>query len=548
MTKTPFNPELILLNGNIRTMDDDLPQAQAVAISNGRIIAVGNNDVIGAMAGASTRQINLEGQLTLPGMIDSHFHYYEWAQMRKNLNLADVTSFSACMQKIQEAAKREKPGNWVIGQGFNESDWPENRIPSGSDLDQVAPHHPVIIWRCDLHLAVANTSALAQANVHKNSPDPPEGLIERGDDGEPTGILRELAINLVKETIPPLTEEQIVDAMKDGMSELHSLGLTGLHDIRLMGGTEGATALRSWQKLNEASALDLRTWVTIPGERIDEAIALGLRTGMGDNRLRLGHLKYFADGGMGARTAWMIDPYIDGGSGMPLTPIDELELAVDKADDAGLSVMIHAVGDRTNRELARLFERLGKQRKNPVENNISWNSHIPHRIEHLQMSRKADIQKLANLHVAGCVQPHNMILDINMIDQSVGEKGRYAYAFRDILESGIQLMFSSDCPVADPNPLAGIHAAVIRQRRDGSPKNGWYPDQCVKVDEAVRAYTCTPAVASGAFDRLGSISPGKHADLIVLDKDIYLVEPDKILDTHVVLTMFDGKIVFSVDR
>ena len=548
MTQPSINPDLILCNGHVRTMDDDHPQAQAIAISSGSIMAVGDNDAIVAMGGPSTRQISLEGQLVLPGMIDAHFHYYEWAQMRKNLNLADIRSFSACMQSIQAAAQKKNPGQWIIGHGFNESDWPENRIPTRNDLDQAAPKQPAIIWRCDLHLAVANSPALALAKVDKNTPNPPEGLIERDANGEPTGILRELAINLVKETIPPLTEKQIVDAMQDGMLELHSLGLTGLHDVRIMGGTEGASALGAWQKLNEASALDLRTWVTIPGERIDEAIALGLRTGMGDDRLRLGHLKYFADGGMGARTAWMIDPYLDGGSGMPLTPIDELQLAVDKADNAGLSVMIHAVGDRTNRELAQLFERLGKQRKNPVDNNISGYSHIPHRIEHLQMSRKKDIKKLADLHVAGCVQPHNMILDINMIDQSVGEKGRYAYAFRDILESGIQLMFSSDCPVADPSPLAGIHAAVTRQRRDGSPKGGWYPDQCVKVDEAVRAYTRTPAVASGAYHRLGSISPGKHADLIVLDKDIYLVEPDKILDTRVVLTLFDGKIVFSADH
>ena len=545
MTKTPFIPELILLNGNIRTMDDDLPQAQAVAINSGRIIAVGRNDAIGSLANASTRKINLEGQLALPGMLDSHFHYYEWAQMRKNLNLADTRSFSACMQSIQTAAQKKNRGQWIIGQGFNESDWTENRIPSRSDLDQATPDHPTIIWRCDLHLAVANSPALALADVNKNTPDPPEGLIERDADGEPTGILRELAINLVKEAIPPLTEEQIVDAMKDGMPELHSMGLTGLHDIRIMGGAEGATALRSWQKLNEASALDLRTWVTIPGERIDEAIALGLRTGMGDDRLRLGHLKYFADGGMGARTAWMVDPYIDGGSGIPLTPIDDLELAVDKADNAGLSVMIHAVGDRTNRELAQLFERLGKQRENHVDNNFFWNSPIPHRIEHLQMSRKADVKKLAQLNVAGCVQPHNMALDINMIDQCVGKKGRHAYAFRNMLESGIKLMFSSDCPVADPNPLAGIHAAVTRQRSDGSPEGGWYPDQCVKVEEAVRAYTRTPAVASGAYHRLGSISPGKHADLVVLDKDIYLAEPEEILDTRVVLTVFAGKVVFS---
>jgi predicted amidohydrolase YtcJ len=545
MKKKRLLPELILLNGNFRTMDSDLPRAQAVAINGGRIMAVGNNDAIGALADASTKQIDLEGDLALPGMIDSHFHYYEWVRMRKYLNLADVTSFSECMRNIHIAAEKEKPDGWIIGQGFNESDWPENQMPSRSDLDEAAPHHPVIIWRCDLHLAVANSQALAQAGVHRNTPDPPEGLIERDAGGDPTGILREQAINLVKETIPPLTEEEIMDAMKDGMPELHSIGLTGLHDIRIMGGAEGAAALRSWQKLNEASELRLRTWVTIPGERIDEAIALGLRTGFGDERLRLGHLKYFADGGMGARTAWMIDPYIDAGSGMPLTTIEELEQAVVKADAAGLAVMIHAVGDRTNRELARMFEKLLQHNKIASETHNHRDNKIPHRIEHLQMIRKADINKLAGMGIAGCVQPHNMILDINMIDQSVGKQGKHAYAFRNMLNAGIPLMFSSDCPVADPSPLVGIHAAVTRQRTDRTPKGGWYPDQSVTVDEAVRAYTLNPAVASGVRNQLGSISPGKHADIVVLDKDIYTIEPDRILNTRVVLTIFDGKIAFQ---
>jgi len=545
MIKSSSTPDLVLLNGNVRTMDDDQPRAQAIAINGGRIMAVGYNDEIVAMGSAATRQIDLEGRLVLPGMIDAHFHYYEWAQMRRNLKLADIRTFSACMRGIQASAQQKSKGQWIIGQGFNESDWPENRIPTRSDLDQVAPEHPVIIWRCDLHLAVANSPALALAEVNKNTPDPPEGLIERDAGGEPTGVLRELAIDLVKQAIPPLTDDNIVNAMKDGIPELHSLGLTGLHDVRLMGGAEGATALRGWQRLNEAAALGLRAWVTIPGERIDEAIALGLRTGFGNDRLRLGHLKYFADGGMGARTAWMIDPYLDGGLGIPLTPIEELEPAVAKADDAGMAVMIHAIGDRTNRELARMFEKLAQHRKSPFGNGICWKTDLPHRIEHLQMSRRADLQKLARLKIAGCVQPHNMILDINMIDRCVGEKGRHAYAFRDMLDSGIQLMFSSDCPVADPSPLAGIHAAVTRRRRDGSPKTGWYSDQRVSVDEAVRAYTRTPAVASNAGHRLGSISPGKHADIVVLDEDIYLVEPDKIMDTRVVLTIFDGEIVFS---
>ena len=369
-------------------------------------------------------------------------------------------------------------------------------------------------------------------------------LIERDAGGKPTGVLREHAINLVKETIPPLTDKEIMDAMKDGMSELHALGLTGLHDIRLMGGSEGATALRSWQRLNEASELRLRTWVTIPGERIDETIALGLRTGFGDEWLRLGHLKYFADGGMGARTAWMIDPYVDTGSGTPLTTIEELEQAVIKADGAGLSVMIHAVGDRTNRELARMFERLVPYNGSASENHTYRSNTVPHRIEHLQMIRKSDISKLAGMGIAGCVQPYNMILDINMIDKSVGKLGKHSYAFRDMLNAGMQLMFSSDCPVAEPSPLAGIHAAVTRQRADRTPKGGWYPDQTVSVDEAVRAYTLTPAIASGAGDTLGSLVPGKMADIVVLDRDIYSIPAMEIIEANVAMTILDGRVVY----
>ncbi len=544
MTQNRWSPELILINGNFRTMDDGFPRAQAVAITNGQIMAVGNNATIGGLADVSTKKIDLKGYLALPGIIDSHFHYYEWARLRQHLNLADVASFSECMHRIQIVATGKKPGAWIIGQGFNESDWPENRMPCRKDLDAAAPHHPVIVWRCDLHLAVANSLALHRAGVQRDTADPPEGLIERDAEGNPTGVLREQAMDFVKDAIPPLTDAEIMNAMQDGISELHTLGLTGLHDVRLMGGFEGATALRVWQKLNEASKLRLRTWVTIPGERIDEVIALGLRTGFGDDRLRLGHLKFFADGGMGARTAWMIEPYLDAGSGMPLTTIEKLEPAVIKAHAAGLAVMIHAVGDRTNRELARMFERIGSQNARVSEKRVGGENKVPSRIEHLQMTRPEDIKKLAQMGIAGCVQPHNMILDINMVDQSVGKKGKHAYAFRNMLDAGIQLMFSSDCPVADPNPLVGIHAAVTRQRADRTPQGGWYPDQKVAVDEAVRAYTCTAAIASGVGDTLGSITAGKKADIVVLDRDIYSIPPVEILETHVDMTIFDGRVVY----
>jgi len=234
--------------------------------------------------------------------------------------------------------------------------------------------------------------------------------------------------------------------------------------------------------------LDLRCWVGIPGERLDEAVGLGLRTGLGDDRLRIGYLKYFADGGMGARTAWMLEPYLDADCGMPLFPMDQFAGAIKKADQAGLAVMIHAIGDRANREVVTVFEELKKSRVRD-EKDFYAPPAISHRIEHVQMIRHEDLERLAGVGIPACVQPHNMILDISMIDESVGKKGKWAYAYRDMLDAGIPLLFSSDAPVCDASPLVGIHAAVTRQRRDGTPQGGWYPKQRISVDEAVRGYT-----------------------------------------------------------
>jgi len=313
-----------------------------------------------------------------------------------------------------------------------------------------------------------------------------------------------------------------------------------------MGGLEGARALKAWERLNEMGELALRCWVCIPGERLDEAIALGLRTGLGGDRLRIGHLKYFADGGMGARTAWMLEPYLDAECGMPLFPMDEFAEAVKKADRAGLAVMVHAIGDRANREVITVFEELEKARVKDGKPAYAppW---IPHRIEHVQMIRPEDLERLARLGVAACVQPHNMILDISMIDESVGPKGKWTYSYRDMLDAGVPVFFSSDAPVCDTSPLVGIHAAVTRQRKDGTPEGGWYPEQRITVEEAVRCYTIVPATTYGREHELGSITPGKHADLVILDRDIYSVDPMEIVDTRVDLTIFDGRIVYRSD-
>ena len=543
--------ELFLVNGSFHTQDSAYPRATAVAIRDGRVWAVGDDEEIRTLARPDAQMIDLEGRLVLPGLTDAHFHYYDWALGRRRLTLAEATSLAGVRERLAQRVRETPPGHWVLGQGWNETRWPEPRTPTRADLDDVTLDHPVVLWRNDLHLAVVNSRALREAGITGDTPDPPQGLIDRDESGQPTGVLRELAINLVSAVIPPLTEEETVEAMRDGFAVLHRLGLTGVHDYRIMGGADGPPAFRAYQRLQAAGersaersrrSLALRMWMHIPGERLDEAIALGLRTGMGGDYLRVGHVKFFADGGQGARTAWMLEPYQDTGDcGMPLTPMKEIAQAVRKADRAGLAVAIHAIGDRANRELITTFEQvLNSERESTTAPPVA-----PHRIEHVQMIRPDDVIRLGQLGVVASVQPIHAPDDMPMIEKSVGPRGRFAYPFRDMLEAGVTLAFGSDCPVANPNPMFGIHAAVTRQQRDDEPQGGWYPRQRLTVAEAVWGYTMGTALVAGREAELGSITPGKLADLIVLDRDIFAVEPMDIAQAQVVMTIFDGQVVHS---
>jgi len=534
--------DLFLTNGKIHTQDPAYPQATAVAIRCGRIWAVGNDEEIRALAAPDAQVIDLEGRRVLPGLTDAHFHYYDWSLGLRRLALADAASLADLRERLAQRASETPPGQWILGQGWNESRWPEPRQPRRADLDAVAPDHPVILWRNDMHLAVVNSRALQEATITADTPNPPEGVISRDESGQPTGVLRELAINLVSDVIPPPTEEETVEAMREGFAILHRLGLTGVHDYRIMGGADGPPAFRAYQRLRAAGELALRMWMLIPGERLDEAIALGLRTGLGGDYLRVGHVKLFSDGGQGARTAWMLEPYEDTGDcGMPLTPMDEIAQAVHKADQAGLAVAIHAIGDRANRELITVFENFPY----PASRILH---HVPHRIEHVQMIQPDDVTRLGQLDVVASVQPIHCPDDIPMIEKSVGPRGRLAYSFRDMLDAGVTLAFGSDCPVASPNPMFGIHAAVTRQQRDGEPQGGWYPEQRLTVAEAVWGYTMGAALVSGREAELGSITPGKLADLIVLDRDIFALEktaPMEIAQAQAAMTVFDGQIVYG---
>lgn len=533
------HPDLILFNGTIATQNPSKPLARAVAIGKQGILAVGGNDDILHLSGAGTEKIDLDGRLVTPGFIDTHIHFYEWSLKRQGVKLTDLTGLEGLLDRVRQAADERPPGQWIMGQGWNETDWTEPHMPTRDWLDRAAPGHPVLLWRCDLHLAAANTAALKLAGIDSHTPDPPEGRIERDAAGKPTGILRELAINLVRDAVAPPDPDGVTDAFEDAASALHRRGVTGIHDVRLMADKDGAEAFRAFQRLDQNGRLALRSWVTLPGDRLDDIIGLGLKTGFGNDRLRVGHVKFFSDGGMGARTAWMIDPYLDAGHGMPLMDMAVLASDIQKADAAGLSTMVHAVGDRANRELIAIFEDLESRRagsKNPRPT-------IPHRIEHVQMIRPEDADRLRNLNLALCVTPANMVLDINLIDSAVGEKGRWTYAFRRLMDTGAPVMFSSDCPVCDPDPLAGIHAAVSRQRADGTPAGGWHAQECISVDEAIRAYTATPASVHLAPD-LGVIAPGKKADLVVLSENMLISPPESIPDVRVEMTLFDGRIVY----
>jgi len=542
---TSFNkPDLILYNGVFKTQDFSNPFVQAVAIKNGRILNTGENGEIQLLAGPRTHSIDLEGRLGLPGMIDSHFHFFEWALFKLGLDLKTANSIQEIKKQIKDRIDELSSGDWLYGYGWSENDWPEHRMLNRKDLDEVAPDYPVILWRNDLHCAAVNSKALEIAGIDKSTEDPEYGIISRDDTGKPDGILKEYAINLVKRHISYPSNNHILDSMKSGISFLHSVGLTSIHDIHLMGGLLGADAMKFWHQLWAIGRLNVRCWISIPGEHLDEAISLGLQSGFGNDRVRIGHLKYFADGSMGARTAWMYQPYSDADRGMQMVSMDEMQVVFQKADEAGLSVMVHAIGDRSNGELIRCLEKVQLNRKKQLSGK-SWDTPLPHRIEHLQMIHPQDIHRLAKLDIVVSMQPVHLLDDMYMIDSAIGERGQHCYPFNDLVKARVPIIFGSDHPVADPRPIAGIHAAVNRKTPDGIPKKGWYSEQRISVDEAVRCYTLIPAIVSGSATQLGSISPGKIADIIILDQDIYSIPPEEIIHTQVDTTVFDGQIVYQ---
>ena len=528
--------DLALYNGKLYTMDERRSRATAIAIRDNRILAVGDDVTIRNLLSVGGKAIDLRGRCVIPGLVDAHLHF-EWLSLGlKGVN-AETPALGEALQRVKERAGQTPVGTWIRGHGWNQTVW-GGAFPTRIDLDRVAPEHPVYLSAKSGHAAWVNSLALKLAGVTSATPNPPGGEIVRDglSGGQATGILLENAMDLVSQIIPQATAAEVAAAMRDAIPLAHRAGLIGVHDF------DGARAFQAWQILRERGELSLRVSKTIPVTLQEHAIALGLRSGFGDDWLRINSVKTFADGALGPRTALMIEPYEGepGNRGIVVTDKEEMIEHVRKASQAGLSSTIHAIGDKANHDVLDVFEAVR------AEERERGGMHLRHRIEHVQILHPDDYNRLGRLNVIASMQPIHATSDMLMADRYWGpRRSAGAYAWRTQLNAGAVLALGSDAPVEPYDPLAGIHAAVTRRRTDGSPgPDGWYPEQCLSVHEAVYAYTMGAAYAAYEEKQKGSLTPGKLADLVIVDRDIFKIDPMEILHAKVVGTLVDGRFVW----
>ena len=524
--------DLIVANGPIYTMRPEQPAVDAVGIRDGRIVALGDIRTVRREVGAC-EVLDLRGRTAIPAFSDAHLHLVSYGLSLQQVDLSGARSERACAERVRLAAAGLPEGEWVVGRGWDRNLWAPPSFPRRESLDAVAPAHPVALGSRDGHALWVNSCALRRAGISATTPDPEGGRILRDPrTDEPTGILLEEAVGLVYEHArrpgPQATRRAILAAVAGA----HRLGLTSVHDC------EGSEAMAGFLELWREGGLQLRVYMLIPREGLDAAIALGLRTGFGDDWLRLGHLKLFADGALGSRTADMLEPYSDepGNCGVQVLSSERLGEIVERASRAHIAVATHAIGDRANRRVLDAYA---------ASRPVWYAAGLRPRIEHVQLLAPDDVGRLAGLGVVASMQPIHATSDMDMAEAHWGERSRGAYAWRSLLEAGTVLAFGSDCPVEALDPLAGIHAAVTRQRRDGTPAGGWRPEERLSVYEAVRAYTWGAAYAEGTEERKGCLAPGKVGDLVVLSEDIFRASPKGILDVHVVYTICGGSLVYA---
>jgi len=536
----------LLYNANIYTLDESQPKASAMLIAGGRILAVGEKNMLESLAHGKLEKQDMRGKTILPGLTDAHLHIQHYALFLGKVDCETKTK-DECLRRVAERVKKSKPGQWILGHGWNHNEWlpsPFGRgaggegfeLPTAAELDALAPNNPVYLTAKSLHAAWANTSALNLANITNDTPNPKDGVIVRDQAGRATGALLETAMMLVGDLIPEPSIAEIANAIEAAQPVFWKMGLTGVHDF------DRRDSFMALQQLHAQGKLKLRVNKNIPMDSLDHAFELGLSTGFGDDWLWIGSVKAFMDGALGQHTAAMFQPYLNEPENRGILNMDGEELFEHcrRAADVGLSMTVHAIGDRANHEVLNAYQQL---RAYETEKGLP---HLRHRIEHVQVLHPDDAPRFAQLNVIASMQPIHAPSDMLMADRLWGARSALAYGWRTQLNFGAYLAFGSDAPVESPNPFLGLHAAVTRRRADGTPSAaGWYPEQKLTLAEALSAYTVGAAYAANAEHRLGKLAENYLADLIVLDQDIFSIDPNELLTMTASATMINGEWVLQ---
>ncbi|MCH7698330.1 MAG: amidohydrolase [Chloroflexi bacterium] len=520
--------DLQLANARIWTGDESHPWADVAVIGDGRYTFVGSAS---DAPSHNATTLDIDGRLVVPGLIDGHAHLMQTGMAMQGVDLKGVESGEDAARRVGERASTTPPGDWLRGSGWDQNMWPNAAFPTRHDLDAVAPDHPVALTHTSAHCVWVNSAALRAAGVTSSTEVPEGGRIDIAEDGEPTGILRDTAAALIYDAMPAPTQDERIDALSAAIARAHGLGLTGVHAMDV--GRGELAALRS---LHERDELSLRVRPFLSQARLEHWIEEGLHTGAGDDVLRIGGVKFFADGALGSLTASMLRPYENStDSGLALQPVHKLEERVRLSLQHGLAPAIHAIGDRANREVLDIIERL--QHIAPK---------LPRRIEHAQLLEPEDSTRFAELGVSASMQPIHATQDYEKVDREWGERGSNAYVFASLLWTGANLAFGSDSPVETMDPIAGIHAAVARRTASGEPPNGWYADEAIPLEAALAAYTHGCAKACGEDGSAGRIAAGYLGDFVVVSDDLFAQsDPMEIVDAKVDLTVVGGEVVYE---